>query len=353
MAKVYEGIPARLADWVHEQPMFFVATAPLAGDGMVNVSVKGTKGTFRVLDEHTFAYVDLTGSGAETVAHLRENGRICVMFVSFDARPDIVRFHGTGSVAFPGDPGFDERLAWFGEAGTGRRDPARAVITVDVARVADACGYAVPLMEFAGERDLLDSWSDRRSPGALAAYRTRKNATSLDGLPAVPVAGADRPGLAESAAGRAGCATVDDLGDDRRHPAPADEQDRERDEGDERERQRQPAGERRAQQQPDDDRSGEHGAARDETGGPGPHPRCRPGDAEPDHERCGRGQDAADPARLLVTGAADGGEHQDRDDVGGEGQGGDAGRADGGHEPRVGGAVGGPDDPGHPAHRAK
>jgi hypothetical protein len=198
MAKVHDGITARIAAWVHEQPMFFVATAPLSGDGMVNVSVKGTTGTFRVVDERTFAYVDLTGSGAETVAHLRENGRICVMFVSFDARPDVVRFHGTGSVAFPGDPGFEERLALFGDAGTSRRAPARAVVTVDVTRVADACGYAVPLMELTGERDLLDSWSDCRTTDALADYRARRNATSLDGLPATPVR---RPGAVEHTAG--------------------------------------------------------------------------------------------------------------------------------------------------------
>ncbi|GAY07901.1 pyridoxamine 5'-phosphate oxidase family protein [Pseudonocardia sp. N23] len=188
MSKVYDAITERIARWVHEQPMFFVATAPLSGDGMVNVSVKGTRGTFRVLDDHTFSYVDLTGSGAETAAHLRENGRICIMFVSFDARPDIVRFHGTGSVLFTGDPGFDERLALFGDAGTGRRDPARAIVTVDVARVSDSCGYAVPLMELVGERDLLDSWAERRTPEAMVDYRTLKNATSLDGLPAIPVA---------------------------------------------------------------------------------------------------------------------------------------------------------------------
>lgn len=187
MAKVHDGIGERLAAWVHEQPMFFVATAPLSADGMVNVSVKGTKGTFRVFDEHTFGYVDLTGSGAETIAHLRENGRICVMFCSFDERPDIVRFHGTGRVLFSHEPGFDEQLSRFGEPATSRRHPARALITVDVARVSDSCGYAVPLMELVSERDVLDSWSDRKTPEAMADYRELKNATSLDGLPAVPV----------------------------------------------------------------------------------------------------------------------------------------------------------------------
>ena len=98
MAKVYDGIDARLAAWIEAQPMFFVATAPLAADGLVNLSPKGTTGTFRVLDERTFAYLDITGSGVETIAHLRENGRICVMFCAFDGKPNIVRLHGTGRV---------------------------------------------------------------------------------------------------------------------------------------------------------------------------------------------------------------------------------------------------------------
>lgn len=187
MGKVYDGITQRLADWVHEQPLFFVATAPLTADGMVNVSPKGTKGTFTVVDEHTFAYVDLTGSGAETVAHLRENGRICIMFCSFDDRPDIVRFHGTGRAVLVGEPGFDEALAPFGDAAQRRRLGARAVITVDVARVADSCGYAVPKMALVEERDVLDSWTDRKDEESMRAYRELKNAQSLDGLPSFPV----------------------------------------------------------------------------------------------------------------------------------------------------------------------
>lgn len=187
MAKVYDGITDRIAAWVHEQPMFFVSTAPLAADGRVNVSVKGTMGTFRVFDERTFGYVDLTGSGAETVAHLRENGRICIMFCSFETRPDIVRLHGTGRVVLVDDPGFEEALARFGEAGTARRRAARAVVVVDVTRVSDSCGYGVPLMELVGERDVLDSWAERRDEQTIREYRARKNQRSLDGLPAIPV----------------------------------------------------------------------------------------------------------------------------------------------------------------------
>jgi hypothetical protein len=187
LAKVYDAIDDRLAAWVHAQPMFFVGTAPLGSDGMVNVSPKGTTGTFRVFDERTFGYVDLTGSGSETVAHLRENGRICIMFCSFDDAPNVVRFHGTGSAVLVDEPGFDEHLARFGDPATSRWLGARAVITVDVTRVADACGYAVPRMELVEERKLLDAWTARKTPETIRAYRELKNATSVDGLPAFPV----------------------------------------------------------------------------------------------------------------------------------------------------------------------
>jgi predicted pyridoxine 5'-phosphate oxidase superfamily flavin-nucleotide-binding protein len=186
MAKVYDGIDGKMASWIEGQPLFFVATAPLAGDGLVNLSPKGTRGTFRVVDEHTFAYLDLTGSGIETVAHLRENGRICVMFCAFDGAPKIVRLHGTGRVRLAGEDGFDGAVAAFGEAGESRRPQTRAVITVDVCRVADACGYAVPRMRMEEERELLDAWSESRGPEKLVAYHATRNTTSLDGLPGLP-----------------------------------------------------------------------------------------------------------------------------------------------------------------------
>src|SRR5919107_1240416 len=110
MGKVHDGIDARMARWIERQPVFFVATAPLAADGLVNLSPKGEIGTFRVVDAHTFAYLDFTGSGVETIAHLRENGRICVMLCAFDGRPNIVRLHGRGDVAQIGTPRFDELL---------------------------------------------------------------------------------------------------------------------------------------------------------------------------------------------------------------------------------------------------
>src|ERR671927_1681834 len=111
MANVFEEITDHLRGWVQRQAMFFVATAPLAADGRVNVSPKGPIGTLRVLDDHTVAYLDVTGSGAETIAHLRENGRIVVMLCAFEGPPRILRLHGRGEVILPEDPGFEELLA--------------------------------------------------------------------------------------------------------------------------------------------------------------------------------------------------------------------------------------------------
>ena len=185
MGRDFDGIDDRLARFLDRQHVFFVATAPLAADGLVNLSPRGLRGTFRVLDEHTFSFADLTGSGIETVAHLRENGRICVMLCAFDGPPKIVRLHGTGSVVRRGEPGFDAALEPFATPLTvGTREPAaRAVVRVDVHRISDSCGYGVPLMDLRAERDLLDSWSDNKGPDGVARYRTKRNAVSLDGLP--------------------------------------------------------------------------------------------------------------------------------------------------------------------------
>ena len=187
MSKVYDGIDADMAAWIGRQPVFFVATAPLAADGLVNLSPKGGSGTFRVVDAHTFAYLDITGSGVETVAHLRENGRICVMFCAFDGRPKIVRLHGRGRPVLVGEPGFDEALARFGEAGRQRRRYLRGVVVVDVTRVSDSCGFAVPKMDLVAERETLDAVWRSRDDERVARYHVERNASSLDGLPALPV----------------------------------------------------------------------------------------------------------------------------------------------------------------------
>jgi hypothetical protein len=177
MGKVFDEIDDRMRAWLAQQRMFFVATAPLAGDGLLNLSPKGLD-SFAVLGPRRVAYLDLTGSGVETIAHLRENGRIVVMFCAFDGPPRIVRFQGRGRVTELGAPGYDALAAKFPQ-----RAGARAVIEVDVARIADSCGYAVPLYRFEGDRDQLDAWAANRGPEGLRAYRAEKNATSLDGLP--------------------------------------------------------------------------------------------------------------------------------------------------------------------------
>jgi hypothetical protein len=179
MGKTYDGIDARLRAFVERQPVFFVATAPSGDDGHVNVSPKGLADTFAVVDEHTVAYLDLTASGAETIAHLRQNGRITLMFCSFERKPNVVRLHGRGRVVTIYD---EEYAAW--SARFPANPAARAVIVVDVERVSDSCGYALPLLSLDEERDLLTPNMERRGPDGVVAYRVQKNRTSIDGLPA-------------------------------------------------------------------------------------------------------------------------------------------------------------------------
>nr|WP_246221544.1 pyridoxamine 5'-phosphate oxidase family protein [Phytoactinopolyspora mesophila] len=168
-----------MREFIEAQKVFFVATAPSDPGGHVNVSPKGVGGSFAVLDEHTVAYLDYTTSGAETIAHLRENGRITVMFCAFDGPPNIVRLHGTGRFVTLDDDEFAGLTAHF----TDLRG-ARAVIVVDVRRVSDSCGFGVPLMDYTGERDLLPAYADRKGEDGQARYRAQRNRVSIDGLPA-------------------------------------------------------------------------------------------------------------------------------------------------------------------------
>jgi hypothetical protein len=187
MAKIYDEIDDRWAAWIAEQPLFFVATAPLAADGPVNVSPKGPAGALRVLGPRQVCYLDVGGSGAETIAHLRENGRIVVMLCAFSGPPRILRLHGTGTVVGAGD----ERFAALcdGLPSIGPPESTRAVILVDVERIADSCGYGVPLMSVDGERDHYGLSAAKRlrtgGPGALARRRAEVNGRSIDGLPAL------------------------------------------------------------------------------------------------------------------------------------------------------------------------
>lgn len=180
MSKVHPEIGARLSAFIEAQPVFFVGTSPLASDGHVNISPKGGAGTLVVLDPHSVAYLDVTGSGSETIAHLRENGRIVLMLCAFTGPANIVRLHGVGRVVLPEQAEFAALAARF-PADRG----ARAVIVVDVQRVSDSCGFQVPLLEHVGDRDLLTQWSSRKTDEELAAYRAARNATSIDGLPAL------------------------------------------------------------------------------------------------------------------------------------------------------------------------
>jgi hypothetical protein len=203
MGKLYPELDQRLRKFIAAQPIFFVATAPCltadGGGGHVNVSPKGYRDTFAVLGPHQVAYLDLTGSGAETIAHLRQNGQITIMFCAFDTAPKILRLYGTGRIVLPGDERWDDLAGNFGgHPGAGNAyGSERAIIVVDVHRIADSCGYSVPVMELKEERDLLLGWSDRKSPAGLTAYRAEKNGVSIDGLPAIdPGAG---PGPRSSA----------------------------------------------------------------------------------------------------------------------------------------------------------
>ncbi len=189
MARTHDAIDDRLAQWLAAQPVFFVATAPVSGDGSVNCSPKGNRGEFAVVSDRVVAYLDQTGSGIETIAHLRENGRIVVMFCAFSGPPRIVRLHGTARPVFAGDGHFGDLAPLFGEAeGVG----VRSIIEVEVRRVADSCGYGVPLMSFTGHRPTMDQWSARQGREGVATYWTEKNATSIDDLEGMP--GCEAPG---------------------------------------------------------------------------------------------------------------------------------------------------------------
>ncbi len=179
MGKLYEEITAELAAWLKAQQVFFVGTAPLSANGLVNCSPKGMD-TFNILGPRQVAYLDLTGSGVETIAHLRENGRIVIMFCAFSGPPKIVRLHGTGDVITPESPEWESLRQGFPEY-----PGARAVIRVQVSRISDSCGYAVPRMEYLEERDVLIRSTEAKGVEGLKKYQREKNARSLDGLPAL------------------------------------------------------------------------------------------------------------------------------------------------------------------------
>jgi hypothetical protein len=192
MAKLFDRLDDHLRDWISRQLLFFVATAPLDSDGRVNVSPKGPIGTLRVVDDHTIAYLDIFGSGSETIAHLRENGRICVMLCSFEGPPRILRLHGRGEPVFPEDPRFQELLDELQFEEATQAEARRSLILVHVERIADSCGYDVPLMDYVGQREHHPKAVAKRvrvmGAEGYTEYARERNGESIDGLPAVPAA---------------------------------------------------------------------------------------------------------------------------------------------------------------------
>ena len=180
MGRTYDRIEPHLAEWILRQPVFFVATAPSADDGHVNCSPKGNRDELVVLSDRSVAYLDQTGSGVETIAHLAENGRIVVMLCAFEGPPRIVRIHGRGRSVRPGDAEFDTLAPQFPR---GRRVGVRSIVVVEAERISDSCGYGVPLMSFEAHRTTMDEWSERKGEQGIVDYWAEKNGTSLDGLP--------------------------------------------------------------------------------------------------------------------------------------------------------------------------
>src|ERR671916_3543271 len=177
MAKAFEKIPDEFARWFQSQPVFFVATAPTDPDARINVSPRGLD-TFRVLGPNRVAWLDLTGSGVETIAHLKADGRITVMFCAFEGLPNVLRLYGRGRVYEPGDDAHEELRPRLPDL-----PGARAIIDVAVERVSSSCGFGVPLMDLVGPREQLVESARRKGEAKIAAYRARKNAESIDGLP--------------------------------------------------------------------------------------------------------------------------------------------------------------------------
>jgi hypothetical protein len=179
VARTHERLDDGLREWIGRQHVFFVATAPSGDEGHVNLSPKGYD-TFRILDDHTVAYLDLTGSGVETISHLQQNGRITFLFCAFEGPPRIVRLYGQGRALRAGDDGFDELAEQFPSLpGT------RSIIRVELDRISTSCGYSIPFLRYDGERERLLDWADKKGPEGLEEYWGEKNQHSIDGLPAL------------------------------------------------------------------------------------------------------------------------------------------------------------------------
>ena len=179
MGKTFESVDDQLAAWLVAQPVFFVATAPLSAEGSINCSPKGNRGEFAVVAPRSVAYLDQTGSGVETIAHLRENGRVVLMFCAFSGPPRIVRLHGVGRSVPADSAEFASLTRHFDrEPGVG----VRSIVYVDLTRVSDSCGFGVPMMTFDEHRPTMDQWSSRKGPDGIRDYWIQKNQFSIDDL---------------------------------------------------------------------------------------------------------------------------------------------------------------------------
>ena len=179
MGKLFERIDDEVAAFIKAQQMFFVATAPLSAEGHVNLSPKGLD-SFAILDDQTVVYADLIGSGVETVAHIRENGRIVMMFCAFDGEPNIIRLHGRGEVIPPHHPDFDSLQELFPHY-----TALRSFIRVTCDRIADSCGWGVPLYEFQGQRSQYIDFTNKTGVDGVREYQAQNNRESIDGLPGI------------------------------------------------------------------------------------------------------------------------------------------------------------------------
>lgn len=179
MAKLFEELTEQLQQFILDQKMFFVGSAPLSGDGLINISPKGAD-SFRILDSKTVAYLDLTGSGVESIAHIRENGRFVILFCSFDKTPRILRLHGNGEVIDRSSSEWPEMASLFTDL-----RPARAVIRLSINRVADSCGWTVPMYSFEGPRSQYPDYMKQLDDEGLTEFQLEHCQSSLDGLPAL------------------------------------------------------------------------------------------------------------------------------------------------------------------------
>jgi hypothetical protein len=177
MGKRYDKLELTLQSWIAEQKIFFVSTAPSSPNGHINCSPK-CGDTFLVLSDDQVAYMDLTGSGVETIAHLQENGRMVIMFCAFEGPPKIVRLHGSGDILYPDNPEYSALLGRFPS-----HPGARAIVRLSISRISDSCGYSVPFFDYVGPRDSLDRWAESKGPVGLENYRREKNRESIDGVP--------------------------------------------------------------------------------------------------------------------------------------------------------------------------